>query len=120
MITALRSRKLLIKYYKRKKVLRNSDDAASTVGFFFFLPSFVLAGSSVKLHTAVHGFITFACVSLNGFTVMAQTDQSHWINKSLAEEWLARDRGGVGWKWQVFVVILGPYVSNLRALCTLA
>lgn len=27
---------------------------------------------------------------------------------------------GSGWKWQVFVAIRGPYVSNLRALCTLA
>lgn len=39
--------------------------------FFFFLPSLVLAGSRVKLHAAVRGFITFASVSLNGFTVMA-------------------------------------------------
>ncbi|TNN71384.1 hypothetical protein EYF80_018462 [Liparis tanakae] len=42
-------------------------------------------------------------VSLDGFALMASADQSRWINKSLAEEWLRRDRGGVGWKRQVFV-----------------
>ncbi|MEQ2306559.1 hypothetical protein AMECASPLE_009506 [Ameca splendens] len=58
-------------------------------------------------------------VSFYGFTLMVQTDQS------LDKQEFSRGMDGLGqrragWKCQVFVVILGPYVSNLRALCTLA
>lgn len=41
-----------------------------------------------------------------------------WLNK---QEFSGGVVGvGPAWKWQVFVAIRGPYVSNLRALCTLA
>lgn len=87
-----------------------------------FFSSLVQNGSSVKLHATDCGFITFAlalCLlewfCFNGLNRPESLDKQEF-SRGVA----GSDRGEAGWKWQVFVVILGPYVSNLRALCTLA
>lgn len=91
--------------------------------FCFCLSSLVLVLVAPPRRVARHSlrlyYIYFGPPS--PFALMAQTEQNHWINKSLAEEWPARERRrGRGGNGRFFAVIRGPYVSNLRALCTLA
>lgn len=51
------------------------------------------------------------------FALMAQTEQNHWINKSLAEEWPTRERRrGPGWKWQVFRADSGSICQQFEGI----